>query len=716
MKMTNPLSQKCIFWIFLLFSVSSAQSQCMIYPVDLEFRETKAEYIVLGKLQAKHSYWDSDHQSIYTLNLIEVTAWLKGHNTANQIGVITVGGVVEDQAQISHPSLQLDPWNEYVLFLKGDESLLDDKAIRQRTPGLVQAFPVADAQGAITKQRGIYHDLKSEPNHTERSLFSRVKSLTGQQALTPSGAPFMAREGDTYPLSEYAELMQSSRTAPITSFAPATTNAGTINPADYITINGSGFTNTPGTVFYTNADDGGATVTSTGVASDNVSWNDGQIQNKPASRAGTGPINVNGIFTSATSLNFTYSHIAINSTFAGHAQSERQEFKLVDKNGAGGYTFAYNTAFATNAAATAAFERALDTWRCATQVNFTISPTTTGIASVSQDGQNAIFFNPALPNGVLGRANTLFQASASGACNGFNTVWFIDEIDIEFKSDPPAGCCTWNFGPGASSILEFDFESVALHELGHAHGLGHTIAPGAVMHFALVNGTDIRSLAPGDQAGGTAKMVRNLIPLCQNPPGVTGNMTLFNNLAICSPLATPWFHFSGSRTGESDVSLNWALDRERDLESFEILRSQDGVQFTSIGQISPQAKGATPYQFIDKEASSQRTWFYQLILQDINGERTESEVIEILQSNSDFQVFPTVAQTHIFIQGNSKQASPASVSILDLTGKVVKKQEINSDAGPFEERIDLAGLPNGLYIYRVGLNEEVKTGKFMILN
>ena len=59
----------------------------------------------------------------------------------------------------------------------------------------------------------------------------------------------------------------------------------------------------------------------------------------------------------------------------------------------------------------------------------------------------------------------------------------------------------WYFGAGLPAFSEFDFESVALHELGHGHQLAHVIDPVSdgdnsddVMHYAISNSEQQRVL------------------------------------------------------------------------------------------------------------------------------------------------------------------------------------------------------------------------------
>ncbi|HNA17418.1 MAG TPA: IPT/TIG domain-containing protein, partial [Ferruginibacter sp.] len=265
-------------FILLLLAGINVCSQCSMYPVPFEQRVNQAAYIVQGKVTEQHCYIDRATGYVNTLNKFRVSAWLKNYSADEYIYIITLGGVYGDKAMVVTPALQLDTHHEYLLMLEADKHVLDDEQFRALHPSAMQLMAYADAQGSLTNENNLYHDLYYKTPRPETKLFAEISRMTGQSAVKPSGEPFVPRE--------VIQPANNGITA-ISSFSPNPTNAGTIVAGDQLTITGSGFGAAAGTVFYSNANDGGATFTASGVASDNVSWADATIVNKVAVVAGT---------------------------------------------------------------------------------------------------------------------------------------------------------------------------------------------------------------------------------------------------------------------------------------------------------------------------------------------------------------------------------------------------------------------------------------------
>ena len=691
-----------LFWLTLLCG-QSAHAQCSSIPVSLQQRIEKASHIVLGKLSAQHCYDDTDG-NIYTLNIMDVRAYLKNNTGQKQVAVITLGGVLGDKAQITHPYLHIAPENEYILFLEGENIAQADQTFRANHPDIIQSLPYAEAQGALTYQFGLYHDLHTKPAQNEVATFTSIEAWTHEPIRTPEGDIFEPR---TYE-ADQPEFF------PITTFTPNPTIAGTIVPGDFLTIAGSGFGASAGTVFYANADDGGATFTASGVASDNVSWSSTAITNKVPSNAGTGPILVNGSIQSGTNLQVNYGHQSIASNFSGWGSTTRQRFTLVNKNGTGGYTFQYNTGsgFSGNTAAVASFGRALETWRCATLINWNVGGATT--SGIADDNLSVVTFDNNLPVGTLGRTTNRFQATANGSCNMANTVWYLNEIDVQFGTNPPANGLNWEYGPANPAMNEYDFESVAVHELGHGHGLSHRIAPGEMMHYNISNGSSRRSPSSNETSGGLAKMMYSTLPLCLTPAGVTGPMIALNPGSCALPIDLLSFD---ARLSGAEVDLTWITHTETYNDFFSIERSTDGLRFESVGQKKGAGTSfeARQYDFTDTQPARDIN-YYRLKQTDFDGRYTYSKVLSIQLEFNEFYIDilqnPVLDNTlQLVFEGY--EPSLAAVEIYNVAGQKVGEEMLKIGSGTNFPIIDIADLQGGVYFANISCGGKMVVLKFI---
>jgi hypothetical protein len=300
-----------------------------------------------------------------------------------------------------------------------------------------------------------------------------------------------------YTKKEYTELSKltnqktTSKTAETLvpnsiSFSPTTITGGT---KSIITITKSSgatgdFGSNKGKVSFSSGDDGGNTFID--ALDTQVTWSPTSITVEVPSGAGTGKImvtdNVSNSIISTEDLTIPYSQI--NGEFElpnGSGNIYAYPTRHVDNDGSGGYVFNMQTSFNANTAAKTAFLKALDTWRCETGINLTIgSP-----VSSDSNGVNIIRFDVGseLPEGTLGETSYFFDGCGN-TIEDFEA--YTVEIDIVFDDGE-----AWYYGVGTQGV-KIDFESVALHELGHAHQLAHVIDNSPyiengddVMHYAI---------------------------------------------------------------------------------------------------------------------------------------------------------------------------------------------------------------------------------------
>jgi hypothetical protein len=466
-------------------------AQGLLKEVSFEKQIQNSTLLIEGEVLSKKSFWDSEFKNIYTVNKIKVYKVFKG-KSGKTVDVITPGGVVGLNAEVVSPSLSLDVNDIGVFVLNSNNVNFESKT------GINTYKPYSSSQGFY--KYNIEQDVVKNPFKKTKGItstfYKKIKALTKANYDDIAGLNIKEKQ---------QEFFQKTSSKPPNSitFTPTSITAGT---KSVLTINGSGFGATKGSVSFSDADEGG-TEFYEALDTQVLTWTDTQITVEVPSRAGTGIIRVtdssNGFDDSNDILTVSYSEINIISNQATAGPNAgldvAYQTRHVNDDGSGGYTWQMYTGFDSNALAKASFLRAFETWRCESGVNWVVGETTSTNV-IADDDINVIRFDVGgeLPDGLLGRCTSRF-----GGCfaNGNTSIdWFVDELDIVFNDNPDSSQSstvteTWNYGTGASSNSEYDFESVALHELGHGHQLAHVIDSNSdVMHFSLFNGQDERVL------------------------------------------------------------------------------------------------------------------------------------------------------------------------------------------------------------------------------
>lgn len=511
----NTLYPKLIatFFFYTFFAI---YSYATIYPISIEQRIQQSKQIIIGKVVQQYSFWDSEQQNIYTANLLEVTAYLKETGLKQYIEIITLGGVVEDEAQIVYPSVELNLNQRYFFFLEEPLlSVMPNRGVSSRTQ-IPRFCPYSYSQGVLPLQGNNYVDNTQNSLKSVSQLLKKIAVLTQFKAKQPDGKAFFYEE-------ENSLLVSKARTS-ITLENGLGQNvphfhAGTTDDKEDLIIKGSGFGILPGIVQFPDANSGGMGMISSNYETDLVYWTDTEIRLKIPAKAGSGTIEVhdqNGSLIGSSLINIEWAINPVFSTYRGYDTHTRQKVQFLDRNENGGYTLEVNTTngLLADTEAMESFERALNKWQCQTDINFQLDKTGT-TTEFANDGRCVIQYSSFLPVGVLGIATSRFKSVGSSTCNQENTLWYLKEFDIQFvpNSKMIAGF-SWNFSADNPTPQQYDFESIALHELGHAHGLGHIVGADHVMHYAVSNGEARKNLSEREVAAGLHKMTYSTANNC----------------------------------------------------------------------------------------------------------------------------------------------------------------------------------------------------------
>ncbi len=485
------------FAISLLSSSFGFAQQGLLKEISLQEQVTASTQIVEGKVISRKSYWDINHKNIYTINTVEVYKVFKGQSLTI-IEVVTPGGNVGSEFLTVNPSLNLRKGDIGVFTLITDSISLDSTETENpqffKPYSSKQGFYLYDIHDNIVtnpfvKYEGITSNFYTTLESLTKRNFSDVKKIN---------------------IDEEAIKLKKNNSnrlllATITNFSPTTSTAGT---ESVLTITGTGFgvnQGPTGKVEFRNSNNGGASWVAA-YDSQIISWSDTEIQVQIPSGAGTGTIRVDpdldASVESATTLTISYAQInavTVNEPITAFRTHH------TNRNTTGGMTWQMQTDFDANTPAKDSFMRALNSWICETNINWEMGSVTT-VDVRDREGINIIRFDNGaeLSAGVLGVAYSYFSSCS-------NTV-YIAEIDLVFDDGTD-----WEFGPTNAISPKIDFETVSVHELGHAHQLAHVIDPGsAIMHYSVGAGVTNRILSANDIAGGIDVQSRSttIVPNC----------------------------------------------------------------------------------------------------------------------------------------------------------------------------------------------------------
>lgn len=270
----------------------------------------------------------------------------------------------------------------------------------------------------------------------------------------------------------------------ITGFSNDSVPAGTQTPLSHLTIYGSGFGTNVGQVHFKNATNGGANEVTIS-PKDILHWSNDSIQVHVPSMgdtlqldrcAGSGVVEVVRYEGAAPIDSVTSTAGIIVPYSIKNIYARRNYFrpKLFSPHN-GGYTISYDSSFYNNKPALAAFRRALQRWRCTTGINLKeyCVKARPFCDTIGQVGFIRVSFKKPCFNITGPTALGATVIKKNDYCINTDTTAYVLAQDLIFDNPPYAGF-TWHYDsiPSAASN-KYDFETTALHELGHVHLLDH---------------------------------------------------------------------------------------------------------------------------------------------------------------------------------------------------------------------------------------------------
>ena len=206
---------------------------------------------------------------------------------------------------------------------------------------------------------------------------------------------------------------------------------------------------------------------------------------------------------------------------------------------------------------------------------------------------------------------------------------------------------------------------------------------------------------------------------------------LFPNNAISNPsgfyptsLAEIRAHYDASlpvtltsftaQINAGEVHLNWQTAGEHNSDHFNVTRSTDGVNFTTVGKVTAAGNSNVVHNYSYIDATPlQGTNFYQLQQVDKDGKSTLSNTVSVRNLSGDISLkIESQGTQNLVLQVNSQNATSGTIKIFSSTGVVISSQSIQLLKGSNNVFVPL-NAASGVYIISLITSKSVISARFV---
>jgi len=191
-------------------------------------------------------------------------------------------------------------------------------------------------------------------------------------------------------------------------------------------------------------------------------------------------------------------------------------------------------------------------------------------------------------------------------------------------------------------------------------------------------------------------------------------ITSFSPFGIMNNNATlplTFLSFSAQKCNTNQVCLTWKTSNEQNVSHFEIERSTDGINFTTIAMKHGNNQVQNTYAAIDDVSAiqSMKKIYYRIKEVDNDGRSKQSNINLVQLDSKGVSLYPTLVSSSVTIQNNSGEKM--QLLLLSADGRVISQQLITKGTNI----ISTEKLTAGLYIYKItGMDEIINsTGRII---
>ena len=215
------------------------------------------------------------------------------------------------------------------------------------------------------------------------------------------------------------------------------------------------------------------------------------------------------------------------------------------------------------------------------------------------------------------------------------------------------------------------------------------------------------TVAVGDTIKNTAGIYFDYnLPVATN----TSNTIVFR---LLSPLPVTLLSFNAALAG-SIVNVTWKTSIEQNASHFEVLRSANGVDFTTIGMVQA---GNTTYLFQDKQPLKGYNYYRLKAVDKDESYKYSTIVLVNVKDGADIisSLYPNPGNGNVTLKLQGTVQGNVLVQVLDQQGRMITAKQLGvQNAAEFKAPLDLGKLSKGNYILKIVVGDKIYLHKLLI--
>ncbi len=212
------------------------------------------------------------------------------------------------------------------------------------------------------------------------------------------------------------------------------------------------------------------------------------------------------------------------------------------------------------------------------------------------------------------------------------------------------------------------------------------------------------------------------------PEIIRGGMSGFSDFSIAQSadvvILPVDFLFVKAEPQKNSINVRWGTANETPSKGFEVMRSEDGKNFTAIGFIQPKGGSSNQYNLEDKQVVANKIYYYRIKQVNFDGTPLLSKIVNAqiiaaqteLNNLEDVAVYPIPATDNLTVDFSglnmNADSKIAILEIYNVLGVKLLQKEVDLMLGGRIQELNISQFAKGLYFITITQGASRRTVKF----